>query len=91
MSVRPMRLPRPCSSTKRYQYSVRGASPAASTRQVQSERASTLTALRPTSVAKSACREISTYSRPSSTPSNGRRVHSSTLWTSGSPEATPSA
>jgi hypothetical protein len=36
VNVRPMRLPLPSSSVKRYQYSVAGLSPAAMKRQVQS-------------------------------------------------------
>ena len=52
VSVRPMRLPFPCSSMKRYQYSRAGLRPAARKRHVQSVSAPTVASPRATIVVK---------------------------------------
>jgi hypothetical protein len=86
-----MRLPLPSLSVNRYQYSVDGLSPAASTRHVQSDSAETLTGVWLTTRVKATSSATSTWSRASFAFSKGRRVHKMTLSGCGSAEATPSA
>jgi hypothetical protein len=63
VTVRPTRLPEPCSSVKRYQYSRAGSSPAARIRQVQSDSAAMAASAVATTSVKSRSRATSTASR----------------------------
>src|SRR5580698_7581998 len=93
--VRPMRLPKPSGSVKRYQYTRLGLRPPTSTRQVQSEAADTGAVAVATTRVNDSSSAASTFKvtgsgSPGFSPMGGRRVHSSTLLLSGSPDATPS-
>src|SRR6478736_2384622 len=90
VSVRPIRLPLPLSSTKRYQYSPAGGRWPTSTRQVQSDSADTRAVVVAITRVKAESSATSTSSLALLRPSAyGRRVQSSTLLSSGSPDATP--
>jgi len=88
--VRPVRLAKPCSSIKRYQYSWPGSRFGAKKRHVQSESA-LICALPPARIfLKSGVVEISTISVLAELSfTGGRLVHKITLWAVGSPDATP--
>src|SRR5579859_6573062 len=86
-----MRLPLAARSVKRYQYTRAGLSPPTSTRQVQSDVSEIGASAVATVREKASSSATSTINLSVVLPPfGGRRVHSSTLWLSGSPEATPS-
>ena len=87
--MRPTRLPAPLASVKRYQYTVAGDSPPISARHVQSAASLTDARAFPITRRNSASCATSTVSVRLSSWLKGRRVHSTTLCSSGSPEATP--
>src|SRR5579862_9241492 len=92
VSVRPMRLPWPEVSTKRYQYSRAGRNPPTRTRVVQSASARGLkrrVAITRVNFSSSATSRLSGGAL-FSPPLGGRLVHRITLSPVGSPEATPS-
>src|SRR4029077_11546620 len=83
VSVRPIRLPLPLSSTKRYQYSLAGGRWPTSTRQVQSDAADTCAVVLAITRVNSESSATSTSNLALLRPSvYGRRVHSSTLLSS---------
>lgn len=88
--VRPIRLAKPCSSIKRYQYSRLGSRSVARKRHVQSESA-LIFAVPPAKILlNSGVVAISTVNLlPTLSFAGGRLVHRITLSTVGSPDATP--
>src|SRR6185503_11234713 len=88
--VRPIRLAKPCSSMKRYQYSRLGSRPVVKKRHVQSESA-LICAVPPARIfLNSGVVEISTINFLASLSfAGGRLVHRITLLAFGSPDATP--
>src|SRR5262245_37024478 len=88
--VRPIRLAKPCSSTKRYQYSQLGSRSLVKKRHVQSESA-LIFAVPPARIfSNSGVVEISTSNFLATLSfTGGRLVHKITLLAVGSPDATP--
>src|SRR6202042_2291822 len=90
VSVRPIRLPLPAPSTKRYQYSCAADRWPTSTRQVQSDASCTRADVFAITRVNAASSATSTSKLALLRPSAyGRRVQSRTLFSSGSPDATP--